>query len=84
MNTPPHDKIAERAYQLWQQAFCPSGRDEEFWFQAEAQLTTDCPEAPSPFGADCPERSGLCCESASPLAKPISKSVSSSRRKRKK
>lgn len=30
------------AYHLWQEAGCPYGRSEEFWFKAEAALS-DCP-----------------------------------------
>ncbi len=33
-----HDEIARRAYQIWQAAGCPSGRDREHWLQAEAEL----------------------------------------------
>ena len=28
----------ERAHELWQQAGCPEGRSDEFWFAAERQL----------------------------------------------
>jgi hypothetical protein len=31
-------KIARRAYELWQQAGEPKGRDEEFYLQAEREL----------------------------------------------
>ena len=42
-NSPPRsgvsrDEVAQRAYQLWEAGGCPSGRDLEFWLQAEAQL----------------------------------------------
>lgn len=30
--------VAERAYQLWQQAGCPHGQDQEHWFQAEREV----------------------------------------------
>lgn len=30
--------IRERAYELWQQAGCPEGRSDEFWFAAEREL----------------------------------------------
>lgn len=30
--------VRERAYELWQQAGCPEGRSEEFWFAAEREL----------------------------------------------
>jgi hypothetical protein len=41
MNTSTHDEVAQRAYQIWQDSGCPSGRDEEFWLQAEQQLLSD-------------------------------------------
>jgi hypothetical protein len=31
--------VSVRAYQLWEQAGCPEGRDKEFYFQAEKELT---------------------------------------------
>ncbi|MGY8682598.1 DUF2934 domain-containing protein [Bradyrhizobium sp. UFLA05-153] len=31
-------KIRTRAYRLWEQAGCPSGRDWDFWFEAERQI----------------------------------------------
>jgi hypothetical protein len=33
-----HDAIATRAYLIWEQAGRPSGREVEFWSQAEKQL----------------------------------------------
>ncbi len=30
-------KIRDRAYQLWQQAGSPLGRDDDFWLQAHAE-----------------------------------------------
>ncbi|WP_431015529.1 DUF2934 domain-containing protein [Bradyrhizobium pachyrhizi] len=33
------DEIRARARQLWEEAGCPSGRDLEFWLQAERELT---------------------------------------------
>jgi hypothetical protein len=33
-----HDEVAQRAYQLWQAAGQPIGRDAEYWLQAEAEL----------------------------------------------
>jgi hypothetical protein len=38
MNTCTHEEVAQRAYQIWQDSGCPSGRDEEFWLQAEKQI----------------------------------------------
>jgi DUF2934 family protein len=34
-------KIRTRAYQLWEQAGRPSGRDWEFWLEAERQIRRD-------------------------------------------
>jgi DUF2934 family protein len=38
METPVDDRIRERAHQLWQQAGCPAGRQDEFWYQAERDV----------------------------------------------
>jgi Protein of unknown function (DUF2934) len=35
---PPQIEIVRRAYQLWQQAGEPEGRDQEFYLQAEREL----------------------------------------------
>jgi hypothetical protein len=54
-----HNQIRERAYQLWQEAGCPDGRDEEFWHKAaeivnaqsqmkEPELRTPGPDFPKP------------------------------------
>jgi hypothetical protein len=38
-STPPtHDEIAQRAYGLYEQSGRQSGRDAEFWLEAERQL----------------------------------------------
>jgi hypothetical protein len=42
------DRIGERAYQLWEQAGRPSGRDLEHWARAEAELRVAPPRAPGP------------------------------------
>src|SRR5512137_745053 len=34
----PHEVVAEAAYYHWLKAGQPSGRDQEFWLKAEAQL----------------------------------------------
>jgi len=34
-------KIRARAYELWEQSGRPSGRDHEFWLQAEAEMKDD-------------------------------------------
>lgn len=46
---PIHQTIAERAYALWQQAGQPGGRDEEFWLQAEAELTATSKPSATPL-----------------------------------
>jgi len=33
-----HERIATAAYYLWQQAGCPPGRAEEYWYKAVEQL----------------------------------------------
>jgi hypothetical protein len=38
VRAPDPTDVAARAYQLWQQAGCAHGRDQEFWFQAEREL----------------------------------------------
>lgn len=35
------DKIRDRAYQLWDQAGQPEGREQDFWYQAERELSSD-------------------------------------------
>ncbi len=35
---PPPEKIALRAYELWQESGCPEGKQEEHWFRAEREL----------------------------------------------
>ena len=42
------DRIRERAYQLWEQAGRPSGRDLEHWARAEAELRVAPPLALAP------------------------------------
>jgi DUF2934 family protein len=46
-----HAKIGVLAYQLWEQAGHPSGRDKEFWFQAEAELRAALKATPAPQAA---------------------------------
>lgn len=33
-----HEKIARRAYEMWQNAGCPDGAHDEHWFDAEREL----------------------------------------------
>ena len=35
------EKIRMRAHELWEQHGRPAGRDEEFWLQAESELSED-------------------------------------------
>lgn len=37
--SPSPDTVARRAYELWEHAGRPNGRDQEFWLRAEAELT---------------------------------------------
>jgi hypothetical protein len=41
----PRERIAERAYQIWQASGCPAGRDQENWLQAERELGATAPAA---------------------------------------
>lgn len=41
MQTQEQDKIRDRAYQLWDQAGQPEGREQEFWFEAERELAEE-------------------------------------------
>jgi hypothetical protein len=36
-----HEKVRLRAYELWQEAGEPEGRDDEFWRRAEAEIPED-------------------------------------------
>jgi hypothetical protein len=38
MKEPTKEQITNRAYELWEQAGKPEGRDEEFYLQAEKEL----------------------------------------------
>jgi Protein of unknown function (DUF2934) len=40
MEKPPRMEIVRRAYELWEQAGKPEGRDQEFYLQAERELST--------------------------------------------
>lgn len=42
------DAIALRAYQLWESAGRPGGRDQEFWLLAEAELAAEARQSPAP------------------------------------
>jgi len=34
-------RVRDRAYQLWQHAGRPEGKSEEFWLQAEAEISAE-------------------------------------------
>jgi hypothetical protein len=38
MSKPTQDQITVRAYELWEQAGKPQGRDQEFYYRAEREL----------------------------------------------
>jgi len=38
MEDPQKTQITRRAYELWEKAGCPEGRDQEFYHQAEQEL----------------------------------------------
>jgi hypothetical protein len=46
--TPHEEQIRRRAREIWEHAGKPSGRDEEFWYQAERGLQGDAAEKESP------------------------------------
>jgi hypothetical protein len=39
MQMPTEDQVRTRAYGLWEQAGKPDGREDEFWYQAEQELS---------------------------------------------
>lgn len=47
MAEPTHMEIVHRAYELWQQAGEPEGKDQEFYLQAEQQLKEGLDRAPT-------------------------------------
>ena len=38
MENPNHEEIMQRAYDLWEQAGKPEGREDEFYYQAEQEV----------------------------------------------
>ena len=46
MTGPKHIEIVRRAYQLWQKAGEPQGKDEEFYHQAEQDLRNEDKASP--------------------------------------
>ena len=41
MHTIDEDKIRDRAFQLWDRAGQPEGREQEFWYDAERELAEE-------------------------------------------
>jgi hypothetical protein len=46
MEKPKQMEIVRRAYELWQQAGEPQGKDEEFYYLAEQQLRNEDKSSP--------------------------------------
>jgi hypothetical protein len=46
MNQPAQTDIVRRAYELWQQAGEPEGKDQEFYHQAEQELRNEDKSSP--------------------------------------
>jgi hypothetical protein len=36
-----HEKVRQRAHELWEQSGKPEGRDEHFWLEAERQVKAE-------------------------------------------
>jgi hypothetical protein len=47
MENPPREQIIHRAYELWEQAGKPDGRDDEFYRQAEKELKQGLRDEPT-------------------------------------
>jgi hypothetical protein len=41
MHTPNENDIRSRAFDLWQREGSPEGRDNDFWYQAERELSEE-------------------------------------------
>jgi hypothetical protein len=46
MAKPTEEQIIHRAYELWEQANKPEGRDQEFYHQAEQELRNEDESSP--------------------------------------
>lgn len=46
MQNQAEQQIRERAYQLWEAAGKPEGREQDFWLQAERELKRDISNNP--------------------------------------
>jgi len=50
MEHPTNEQIIHRAYELWELAGKPEGRDQEFYHQAEKELGAQAAPAETPEG----------------------------------
>lgn len=41
MTKPTEEQIRQRAQEIWEESHRPTGRDHEFWYQAERQLEAE-------------------------------------------
>jgi hypothetical protein len=41
MTKPTEEQIRQRAQKIWEENHRPTGRDDEFWYQAERQLEAE-------------------------------------------
>jgi hypothetical protein len=48
MEKPTEEQIKRRAYELWERAGKPEGREEEFYYQAEEELRKKNKPSPEP------------------------------------
>jgi hypothetical protein len=65
--------IRERAYLLWEQAGCPDGRSEEFWFVALHEVAGEAPSDDVPEGTLAPlaeEPPGIAAQFGIPTGMP--------------
>ena len=47
MAKPTEDQIRKRAQEIWEETHRPTGRDDEFWFQAEKELNEGLAHEPT-------------------------------------
>ena len=47
MSKPSDEQIQMRAHQLWEAAGRPDGREHEFWYQAEKEMSGDSENSPA-------------------------------------
>jgi hypothetical protein len=55
MHEPSEKDITRRAYELWERAGCPEGRDKEFYRQAEEELRQTEARIRLPNAQNCPQ-----------------------------